>query len=244
LGLILKTSLSVKTLATANIKQFQTNKNLFLKIIFMKPNHILIALAILVLCIASFSGGIVGYNLGKKTCLEVTQSDTVRVVVHDSVTVKEVVKSQPRKVAKYKRNSVVKDYLITENIDTIHCDTLREIVTQLIPLADTAFYSDTLRNDTSYNIVVNDTIVGHRMGLGVEFRNLRPLVKETITNTVVRKPKPQIYAGAVVGINNTATNFMAGVSGAVAYKSFLGAYTYDFKNQLHQVGGYWRLWGK
>ena len=206
----------------------------------MKPNHILIALAILVLCIASFTGGIVGYNLGKKTCPEVTQSDTVRIVVHDSIMVKEVVKSKPQKVKKF---SVVRNSRTTQ-IDTIHCDTLRLITRELITLADTSFYSDTLRNDTSYHIVVNDTIVGHRMGLGVEFRNLRPLVRETVTNTVVRKPKPQIYAGAVGGVNNKATNFMFGVSGAVGYKAFLGSYTYDFKNQIHQVGGYWRLWGK
>jgi hypothetical protein len=210
----------------------------------MNSNQILIALAILVLCIASFTGGVVGYQLGKKTCPEVTQSDTVRVVIHDSVTVKEVVKSKPRKVKKYKIKAPIEQKLLSKTpfTDTI-CFNRNEL-NELITLADTLFYSDTIRNDTSYNIVVNDTIVGHRMGLGVEFRNLRPLVRETVTNTVVRKPKPQIYAGAVIGINNTATNFMAGVSGAVGYKAFLGSYTYDFKNQIHQVGGYWRLWGK
>ena len=147
----------------------------------MNSNHILIALAILVLCIASFSGGLVGYNLGKKTCLEVTKTDTVRVFIHDSVLVKEVVKSKPRKTIHAKLN------VHRKTIDTIHCDTLRLITRELITLADTLFYSDTLRNDTSYNIVVNDTIVGHRLGLGVEFRNLRPLVRETVTNTVVKK---------------------------------------------------------
>jgi hypothetical protein len=241
LGLILKTSLSVKTLATANIKQFQTKKNILLKIIFMNSNQILIALAIIVLCIASFSGGLVGYQLGKKTCPELIKSDTVRVVVHDSISIKTNVHSKPRKTIRFKSGVHTSQNV---NIDTIHCDTLRLITRELITLADTAFYSDTLRNDTSYNIVLNDTIVGHRLGLGVEFKNLRPLVKEMVTNTVVRKPKPQIYAGAVIGINNTATNFMVGMSGAVAYKSFLGSYTYDFKNQIHQVGGYWRLWGK
>jgi hypothetical protein len=150
----------------------------------MKQNQILIALAILVLCIASFSGGLVGYHLGKKTCLEVTQTDTVRVVVHDSISIKTNVHSKPRKTIRFKSGVHSSQNV---NIDTIHCDTLRLITRELITLADTAFYSDTLRNDTSYNIVVNDTIVGHRLGLGVEFKNLRPLVKETITNTVVKK---------------------------------------------------------
>jgi len=209
----------------------------------MKPNHILLILAGVIILLFTLAGGCAGYHMGKNTCAEIVKSDTVRIVVHDSVMVKEVVKSKPRKVLKYRRSKEALSFQ-SFKIDSIHCDTLREIVTQLIPLADTCFYSDTLRNDTSYHIVVNDTVVGHRLGLGVEFKNLRPLVRETITNTVLKKPKPQIYAGAVGGVNNSATNFMVGVSGAVSYKAFLGAYTYDFKNQIHQVGGYWRLWGK
>jgi hypothetical protein len=145
----------------------------------MKANHILLILAGVIILLFTLAGGCAGYHLGKNTCAEIVKSDTVRIVLHDSVLVKEGVKSQPKKVVKAK--------IASANIDTIHCDTLREIVTQLIPLADTCFYSDTLRNDTSYHIVVNDTVVGHRMGLGVEFRNLRPLVREVVTNTVVRK---------------------------------------------------------
>jgi hypothetical protein len=202
----------------------------------MKPNHILLIIAGVIILLFTLAGGCAGYHMGKNTCAEIVKSDTVRIVLHDSVMVKEAVKSKPRKVAKAK--------IASANIDTIHCDTLRLITRELIALADTCFYSDTLRNDTSYSMVVNDTVVGHRLGLGVEFKNLRPLVREVVTNTVLKKPKPQIYAGAVGGVNNSATNFMVGVSGAVGYKAFLGSYTYDFKNQIHQVGGYWRLWGK
>jgi hypothetical protein len=145
----------------------------------MKPNHILLILAGVIILLFTLAGGCAGYHLGKNTCAEIVKSDTVRIVLHDSVLVKEGVKSQPKKVVKAK--------IASANIDTIHCDTLRLITRELIALADTCFYSDTLRNDTSYHIVVNDTVVGHRMGLGVEFRNLRPLVREVVSNTVARK---------------------------------------------------------
>jgi hypothetical protein len=145
----------------------------------MKPNHILLIIAGVIILLFTLAGGCAGYHMGKSTCAEIVKSDTVRIVVHDSVMVKEAVKSKPRKVVKSK--------IASANIDTIHCDTLREITRELIALADTCFYSDTLRNDTSYSMVVNDTVVGHRLGLGVEFKNLRPLVREVVNNTVVRK---------------------------------------------------------
>jgi hypothetical protein len=145
----------------------------------MKPNHILLIIAGVIILLFTLAGGCAGYHMGKNTCAEIVKSDTVRIVLHDSVLVKEGVKSQPKKVVKAK--------IASANIDTIHCDTLRLITRELIALADTCYYSDTLRNDTSYSIVVNDTVVGNRIGLGVEFKNLRPLVREVITNTVVRK---------------------------------------------------------
>jgi len=145
----------------------------------MRANQILLILAGVIILLFTLAGGCAGYHMGKNTCAEIVKSDTVRIVVHDSVMVKEAVKSKPRKVVKAK--------IASANIDIIHCDTLREITRELIPLADTCYYSDTLRNDTSYHIVVNDTVVGHRLGLCVEFRNLRPLVREVVTNTVVRK---------------------------------------------------------
>lgn len=219
----------------------------------MKPNTIILILAILILLAGMFLGGFIERNFIAEPCAELVKTDTVRVVVHDSATVKKVVKSQPKKVAKYKftpksrhgaQTAPSGTNLGADSIESIPCPDLRKIVTQLITLADTSFYSDTIRNDTSYSIVVNDTIVGHRIGLGVEFKNLRPLVKETVTNTVVKKTKPQIYLGAIVGLNNKANNFLAAPSVAVSYKAALLNYSFDIKNQMHMVGGYVRVFGK
>jgi hypothetical protein len=201
----------------------------------MKPNHILIALAILVLSIASFTGGIVGYYAGKKSCPEIVKSDTVRIVIHDSIMVKEAVKSKPRKVVK--AAPILNGRKVDSSaIAKIHCDTLREIVTQLIPLADTCFYSDTLRNDTSYSLVINDTVVGHRLGLGVEFKNLRPLVKETVTNTIERK-KFGLMIGGNIGINNAGNRFDAiAEAGIKLRKPIIIKYSYSVMNKMHYAG--------
>lgn len=209
----------------------------------MKPNVILTILAITIFLMGSFTGCFIERNFIAEPCLDLIKTDTVRVVVYDSVTVKTVVKSQPKKTLKYRRSKEALSFS-SEKIHTIHCDTLRLITRELITLADTSFYSDTIRNDKSHNIVINDTIVGHRLGLGVEFKNLRPLVKETVTNTVVKKVKPQIYLGAIVGLNNKANNFLAAPSVAVSYKAALLNYSFDIKNQMHMVGGYVRLFGK
>lgn len=211
----------------------------------MKPNTILLIIAIVIFLMGTFTGCFVQKNFIAEPCAELIKSDTVRVVVYDSVMVKQAVKSEPKKIKK----AAVRNYRTSAKnaqveISKIPCDTLREIITQLIPLADTSFYSDTLRNDTSYHIVIQDTIVGHRIGLGVEFKNLRPLVKETVTNTVMKKVNPQIYLGAIVGMNNKANNFLAAPSVAVSYKAALLNYSFDIKNQMHMVGGYVRVFGK
>lgn len=166
----------------------------------MKPNVILTILAIAIFLMGSFTGCFIERNFIAEPCLELVKTDTVRVVVFDSATVKEVVKSQPKKVKK----AVVRNNRTTQ-LDTIHCDTLRLITRELITLADTSFYSDTLRNDTSHSIVVNDTIVGHRLGLGVEFKNLRPLVKETVMNTVVKKKQWTLYGLVQIPIGKTVS---------------------------------------
>lgn len=218
--------------------------NKFFYFWIMKPNAVLLIFVICIFLLGNLTGCFIQKNFISEPCLAVVKSDTVRVVVHDSATVNIAVKSQPNIV----KQSKLRKFIVNVNGNKINydvpCDTLREIITQLIPLADTSFYSDTLRNDTSHNIVINDTIVGQRLGLGIEFKNLRPMVKETVTNTVVKKIKPQIYLGAIVGLNNNANNYLAAPSVAVSYKAALLNYSFDIKNEMHMVGGYVRVFGK
>lgn len=162
----------------------------------MKPNAIILIGVIIIFLMGTLTGCFIERKFIAQPCLELIKTDTVRVVVYDSATVKTVVKSKAKKVKK----AVIRKILTTQ-IDTIHCDTLRLITRELITLADTSFYSDTLRNDTSYHIVIQDTIVGHRLGLGVEFKNLRPLVQETITRTVVKKKQWVIYGCVQIPIS-------------------------------------------
>lgn len=130
-------------------------------------------------------------------------------------------------------------------IDSLPCDTVRIVAKELIAMIpDTCEYSDTLRAANDYKIVYHATVEGRLLDFKLHHANLRPEINTTVTNTVVNKPLPQVYVGAVVGINNNATNFVAGPSAAVAYRSFMGNYTYDIRSGSHQVGGYWRVLGK
>lgn len=159
-----------------------------------------------------------------------------------------MVAPKPKKV----KQSLLRKNLVNENgfsikykIDTLPCDTVRLIAKEIIEmLPDTCDYADTFRVADDYRINYFAKVEGKILEFRIWHTNLKPDTRTTITNTLVKKPKPQVYVGAVVGINNTATNFVAGPSAAVAYRSFLGNYTYDIRSGSHQLGGYWRVFGK
>ena len=129
--------------------------------------------------------------------------------------------------------------------DTMPCDTVRIILKEIISeLPDTLEYSDTFRIAEDYKITYDAKVLGKLIGIRLSHANLKPEITTTVTNTVVKKPKPQVYIGAVVGVNNTGTNFVFGPAAAVAYHSFMGNYSYDIRSGSHQIGGYWRIFGK
>ena len=178
-----------------------------------------------------------------KQCPElVKQTVVVEKVYGDTGTAKQVVDviaPKPKNVALNAKK------LAESTIDSLPCDTAIQLVKELVHmLPDTCDYSDTFRVADDYRISYYAKVEGQLIDFRIWHTNLKPDTRTTITNTVAIKPKPQIYLGAVVGINNTATNFVAGPSAAIAYRSFMGNYTYDFRSGSHQIGGYWRVWGK
>lgn len=199
----------------------------------MKSNNLLIILAVVLCVMLSTCGGIVGYKLGKSGCNETVLSDTVTIVKHDSVMVKANIYSKPRKTIHYKGN------VYRKAIDTIHCDTVRIIARELVALADTCFYSDTLRNDTSYSIVVNDTIVGNRLGLGVEFKNLRPHVNTVVTVTKYKK-QWQLYLIAQVPVNTGRVGVIPTAMFTTPF-GLVAGYGYDAVNNLHVPSVGWSI---
>lgn len=160
----------------------------------------------------------------------------------------EMVAPKPKKV----KQSLLRKNLVNENgfsikykIDTLPCDTVRVMAHELITLLpDTCFYSDTLRAYNDYKIVYDVTVEGKLLDFKLWHANLKPEISTTITNMVIKKPKPQVYMGAIVGVNNKGTNFVFGPAAAVTYHSFMGNYSYDIRSGSHQLGGYWRVFGK
>lgn len=171
-------------------------------------------------------------------------------IVHDTIyrdTSFQLITAEVLPVAKKIALNANKFAQNTKNLalDTMPCDTVRVMAHELITLLpDTCFYSDTLRAYNDYKIVYDVTVEGKLLDFKLWHANLKPEIKTTITNTVFKKSKPQIYLGAIVGLNNNATNFVFGPSAAIGYKSFLTNYAYDIRSGSHQIGGYWRVWGK
>lgn len=195
----------------------------------MKPNTILLIIAIFLFITGMFAGCFVQKNFIAKPCDELIKTDTVVKVIHDSITVVQSVKSKPRKV--------VKSTIAAIKIDSIHCDTLRLITRELVVLADTCYYSDTLRNDTSYHIVVSDTIIGSRIGFGIEFKNLRPMIERTVTNTVRKKKQWVVYGAVQIPISK---DYVSAIPTAIVTTpvGFCFGYGYDGRRNEHlpQIG--------
>lgn len=203
----------------------------------MKPNQILLIVFAAIVVLFSCVGGCAGYHYGKRNCGEVVS------VVHDTIyrdTTLKVIPTAPKVIATKPNKS--KPQIIAQ-IDTLPCDTIRIIAKEIVEqLPDTTTYSDTLREEMNYNIVYSATVVGKLIDFKLQHANLKPEIRTVITK--VKKPLPSIYLGAIVGVNNAATNFVAAPSVAVSYKSFNGFYGYDIRGQSHMVGAYWRVFGK
>ena len=199
----------------------------------MKPNAIILIGVIIIFLMGAFTGCFIERQFIAEPCAELIKSDTAREVKHDSATVNANIHSKPKKTIHGKFNM----YRNSRKIDTIHCDTLRLITRELIILADTSFYSDTLRNDTSHSVVVNDTIVGHRLGLGVEFKNLRPLVQETIIRTVEKKKQWVIYGCVQIPISKNYISVIPTVN-ITTPVGFSFGYGYEPRRNEHipQIG--------
>ena len=203
----------------------------------MKPNQILLIVFAAIVVIFSCLGGCAGHHLGKRNCGEVVS------IFHDTIYRDTTLKALPTtpKVVATKPNKSKPQ--IIARIDTIPCDTVRIIAKEIVEqLPDTTTYSDTLREEMNYNIVYSATVVGKLIYFKLQHANLKPEIRTVITK--VKKPLPNIYLGAIVGVNNTATDFVAAPSVAVSYKSFNGFYAYDIRGQNHMVGAYWRVFGK
>ena len=203
----------------------------------MKPNQILLIVFAAIVVLFSCLGGCAGYHLGKRNCGEVVS------IVHDTIyrdTTLKTIPTAPKVIATKPNKSKPS---IIARINTMPCDSVRIITHEMIQLLpDTCTYSDTLREANNYKIIYTATVLGTLLDFKLQHANLKPEIREIITK--LKKPLPNIYLGAILGVNNTATDFVAAPSVAVSYKRFNGFYAYDFKGQNHMVGAYWRVFGK
>ena len=154
-------------------------------------------------------------------------SDTVTLIEYDSFP---VVRTLPVPVPYYRdTGSILWQY---KDVDT--ATILREFFT-------VNYYRDTLKDDTSALIVLDDAVTQNKLGERVLFyQNRRPLAVTTIINQVGDIPRNKVFIGPVIGRSlNDPT--IGGSILLVGKKKFAYSYTYDILNKDHYLGIYYKI---
>jgi hypothetical protein len=166
---------------------------------------------------------------------QVVQIDTIRPV---DVPV-QIAEGKPvvRKYVKVKvkpgGNSVVTPSVTHYNhIDTVINQPSQPIVATTI---NASVYSDTLYQADNYRAIINDTVNGEIIGRSVWFVNLKPEIKTTITNTVLKKEKVKLYFGMLAACDNNAKwgvgpSAIVTIPGAIAI-----SYSYNIMLGVHNA---------
>lgn len=175
----------------------------------MKPNTILLIIAIVIFLMGTFTGGFIERKFIAEPCAELVKSDTVRVVVYGDTSLKLAVidtapkpietKPSKKKAQVKKQIAEIKQKANTENVDS-GCVELKAVIDSLSSLCDslvcllpdTTKYDSTLVADsirTHYKLEVE----GRLLSLKIWNANLKPNYETTITNTVVKRKQWVVY---------------------------------------------------
>ncbi len=158
------------------------------------------------------------------------KADTVTVIVHDTVRIKEVVNTQPKLTGTKAKPNVIKD---TVNAVCQHHDS-------------SYFYADTARVKHGY-IAINDTVEGNR----ITGRSVVPVLNIPIEHeikyiTTQAPPRRQVFAGGGLMVNQQL-NMMVPKAG-IMYKNRRGFVTqfgfgYDFsgKQPVFELQSLWLI---
>lgn len=161
-------------------------------------------------------------------CTEVQQTtDTITLLQYDSVP---VITTIPKPVPYYRDTGSIRWQYMDVDTATI----LREFFT-------VNYYRDTLKDDTSALIVLNDVVTQNQLGKRVLFyQNRRPTAVTTIINQYGEIPRNKVFIGPVVGRSLNDPTFGASIL-LVGKKSMAYSYTYDVINKDHYLGLYYKI---
>lgn len=107
--------------------------------------------------------------------------------------------------------------------------------------SDTVYYIDTMSRKDDYLVVMEEHISGNKITFRkFDHANLKPEIRTTITNTVMKKETVRVYAGAFAGFNKPYNagqwNWIVGPQLQVTIPIGLSAgYGFDAKNNGHVV---------
>lgn len=104
----------------------------------------------------------------------------------------------------------------------------------------TRFYSDTIRNDSSFLVIINDSVSHNRITYRQPYiQNLRPTaINTTIINT--NPPRTKVYVTGFIGGNKE--KFGAGAGALLINKKDNGyGYQYDALNDMHYLAMHFKI---
>lgn len=128
-------------------------------------------------------------------CRQPVPPEVLTTVTHDTIPGDSV----PYEVLLPKPYPVFKDTGSTKYKDVDTCAILRDYYAQY-------YYSDTMKNDTSALVIVNDMVTENKLqSRKLIFQNRRPTAINTTINNYGEPPANKIYIGA--GIGNSIANF-------------------------------------
>lgn len=179
------------------------------------------ALLVIIILLRECSGG-------GGDCPDPVKSDTVRVVTVAVDTVATTIYND-RPVIRYRDTGRV-----VERVDTV--EVMREFFT-------TNYYLDTLSEDSSYILVISDTVHRNAInGRSVVFTNLRPkvTVREVITNTEEQRKRGALFVAPIIGVGqNGEINLGAGAL-VLTRRGHGYSFHYDAVQRDYRIG----LWFK
>lgn len=166
--------------------------------------------------------------------LEHPCGETTTVVIHDTIRPKDELKlishEAPKPIKTIHRIKVSSYPLVSvSEPDSIPVPYATEITPLTNPCNFTNIYSDTLSEPDNYRVVINDTLQDNAIyGRSVWFVNLKPEIRTTIKETIVKREKWKFYVGGSFTYNQKYLSRMAvGISPLITIPK-VGGISYTF----------------
>jgi len=171
-----------------------------------------------------------------RPCNEVTAIERHTDTIHIDRPISYVVfKSKPKKViSRHVAAAPVNWY-------NFPFDTVSRPEDEPVKLCDSIrIYVDSVSRLNEYSAQINDTVIGERIGLGISFKNLVPIIRETQIIQAKKQAWVKVYGGVVAAGGKDYWSVQPAAQ-AVIMDRFSLLYSYDPRFNRHQAGAFVKI---